>query len=151
MSVRYWLKTTNNCYVSRKHLYSKPDITYLDNCGPIPMLELEKHFNQNGTSDINKRDATPATVPSAQLETRAAHYLINVTVGEEYASCHTCTASTCPIETTYEFNQEVYIQCVEMVEEPFAYWSLTTEWCWVENSNFWESPEGDCESDSFIS
>ena len=99
-----WVKTTNNCYVAQKNLYSKPDITYLDPCGPIPHLEIAIHNNENGTSEVNKRDADPEPVP--ELADRSAHYLVNVTVGEEYAHCRSCPLLSCESEKVYEFDQE---------------------------------------------
>ncbi|KAJ4295470.1 hypothetical protein N0V90_007482 [Kalmusia sp. IMI 367209] len=99
-----WHKTTNNCYVAQKNLYSKPDITYLDNCGPIPLLEIEKHSNENGTSEVDKRapptssEAETWTGPEVQEEVMAPQYLINVTVGEDYAPCRTCPQDACHVE-----------------------------------------------------
>lgn len=134
----YHLKTTNNCYVARKNLYSKPDITYLDNCGPIPGLELEKHFNENGTSEVSKRDPLPEPIP----DDMSVMYLINVTVGEEYAYCRSCAKETCKSVKRYQFNQEVWLQC--WADGPNGtYWSETTDFCYVNNADFWESPEGD--------
>ncbi|KAF2801055.1 hypothetical protein K505DRAFT_403638 [Melanomma pulvis-pyrius CBS 109.77] len=142
----YWMKTTNNCYVAQKGLYSKPDITYLDNCGPIPFLELLYHTNDTGTDDpdtttpvtpISKRDALPVPVD------QGVNYLINVTVGEDYANCRTCPKETCKLEKRYPFNTEVWLQC--LVETNGTWWSETTDFCYVKNSDFWESPEGDCE------
>jgi hypothetical protein len=132
------MKTTNNCYVSRKHLSTKPDLTYLDNCGPVPLLEPEKHNNENGTSDVNKRNAKPSSF--------GAMYLINVTVGEEYAYCRSCPKTTCKSQKRYEFNQDVWLQCVTNQEfnGTSQWWSQTTDFCYVQNSDFWESPEGDC-------
>ncbi|KAF1977292.1 hypothetical protein BU23DRAFT_452765 [Bimuria novae-zelandiae CBS 107.79] len=125
----YWMKTTNNCYVAQKNLYDKPDITYLDPCGPIPFLEIEKHFNENGTSEVDKRSPVrPA-------------YLINVTVGEEYALCHSCPEEKCEVERRYVFNQEVWLQC--LVDSNGTWWSETTDFCYVRNADFWQSPEGD--------
>lgn len=138
---RYWLKTTNNCYVAQKNLYSKPDITYLDNCGPIPLLEKEKHDNENGTSDVNKRDAAPAPIP--EPATLGTMYLINVTVGEEYAYCRTCPKESCKAKLRYKFNQEVWLQCI--TDQNGTFWSETTDFCYVKSSDFWQSPEGDCE------
>ncbi|KAF1940273.1 hypothetical protein EJ02DRAFT_319176, partial [Clathrospora elynae] len=117
----YWMKTTNNCYVAQKNLYSKPDITYLDPCGPIPLLESEKHYNENGTSDANKRDPTPVPAPGSL----AAMYLVNVTIGEEYAPCRSCPQETCNTEKTYEFNQEVWVQCVTAQNPNGTWWSET--------------------------
>jgi hypothetical protein len=117
------MKTTNNCYVAQKNLYSKPDITYLDNCGPIAYpLEFVNHHNENGTTDVNKRDAAPEPLPTP--EEMSAKYLINVTIGEEYAYCHSCANETCEVEQTYQFNQEVYLQCLVSTND--TYWSLTT-------------------------
>jgi hypothetical protein len=117
------MKTTNNCYVAQKNLYSKPDITYLDNCGPIPYpLEYVNHHNENGTTDVNKRDAAPQPVPKP--DQLGASYLINVTIGEEYSYCHSCANATCEVEKIYEFNQEVYLQCLVSTNE--TWWSLTT-------------------------
>ena len=139
------MKTTNNCYVAQKNLYSKPDITYLDPCGPIPLLEPEKHNNENGTSDVNKR--TPIPEPLPKPSSLGVMYLINVTVGEDYASCRTCPQTTCDSEKRYKFNQEVWLQCItdQGTNGTSEWWSQTTDFCYVKNSDFWESPEGDCE------
>jgi hypothetical protein len=120
---RYWMKTTNNCYVAQKNLYSKPDITYLDPCGPVPFLEIANHNNENGTSEVNKRDAASKSV--LELDERAAHYLENVTIGEEYSYCRSCADDPCKVEKTYEFNQEVWIQCLVNTNQT-TWWSLTT-------------------------
>ncbi|KAF1845060.1 uncharacterized protein K460DRAFT_405337 [Cucurbitaria berberidis CBS 394.84] len=131
----YWLKTTNNCYVAQKNLYSKPDITYLDPCGPIPFLEIELHHNANGTSDVNKR--APAPVPA----TLGTQYLINVTVGEEYAYCRSCPKESCSSKKRYEFNQEIWLQCLTLSND--TWWSETTDFCYVKDSDLWQSPSGD--------
>jgi hypothetical protein len=131
----YWMKTTNNCYVSQKHLYSKPDITYLDPCGPIPLLEKEKHWNENGTSEIDSES-------EKRGDLMAPSYLINVTVGEDYANCHSKPDVKTPVEKRYVFNQEVWLQCV--TEQNGTWWSETTDFCYVDNKDFWEYPQGDC-------
>lgn len=130
------MKTTNNCYVAEIGLYSKPDITYLDNCGPIPFLEIENHFNENGTSDVNKREARPLPIH------QSAHYLINVTVGEDFANCRSCPKESCKIQKRYPFNTEVWLQC--LVDNNGTFWSETTDFCYVKDSDFWQDPEGDC-------
>ncbi|KAF2643619.1 hypothetical protein P280DRAFT_394935 [Massarina eburnea CBS 473.64] len=136
----YHLKTTNNCYVAEIGLYQKPDKTYLDNCGPIPLLEIEKHWNENGTSEVNKRDphASPNPVPS----TLGTQYLINVTVGEDVANCRSCPDEKCGIQERYTFNEEVWLQCLATGTNG-TWWSETIDFCYVKNSDFWESPEGD--------
>ena len=134
----YWMKTTNNCYVAQKNLYSKPDITYLTPCGPIPFLELANHFNENGTSEVDKRAINPREGHGVM----APAYLINVTVGEEYAYCRTCAEDSCRAERRYVFDQEVWLQC--LVNTNGTWWSETTDFCYVKNSDFWQYPEGDC-------
>ncbi|KAJ4371407.1 hypothetical protein N0V83_004624 [Neocucurbitaria cava] len=131
----YWMKTTNNCYVAQKNLYSKPDITYLDPCGPVPFLEIENHANENGTSDVNKR------APIPEPASFGAQYLINVTVGEEYAYCRSCPQESCDSQKRYRYNQEVWLQC--LTQNNGTWWSETTDFCFVKNSDFWQSPEGD--------
>jgi hypothetical protein len=114
-----WLKTTNNCYVAQKQLYSKPDITYLDPCGPIPHLETATHNNENGTSEVNKRSNN-----NHQLESRN---LISLKVGEEYAYCRSCPAENCELEKTWEFDQEVWAQCLIWGSvNTTQVWTLTT-------------------------
>ncbi|KAF2830840.1 hypothetical protein CC86DRAFT_402844 [Ophiobolus disseminans] len=151
-----WLKTTNNCYVAQKNLYSKPDITYLEPCGPIPHLEIAVHNNENGTSEVNKRDASESDVeerdtiaePVPELADRGLMYLVNVTVGEEYAHCRKCPSLSCQTEKIYEFNQELWLQCLalgkngtEVIESD--YWSQTTDFCYVHGTDLWESLSGD--------
>jgi hypothetical protein len=139
---RYWMKTTNNCYVAQKNLYSKPDITYLDPCGPIPFIESAFHNNENGTSDVNKRDAFPT--PHVDL---SAMYLVNATIGEEYAYCRSCANETCEVDVTYEFDQEVWVQCVTETGGSYngTWWTLTTDFCYVLNTDYWQSPVYDSE------
>ncbi|KAH7135419.1 hypothetical protein B0J11DRAFT_425979 [Dendryphion nanum] len=133
----YHLKTTNNCYVARKNLYSKPDITYLENCGPIPPLEPDWHFNENGTSEVNKREASPKPIPTDM----GVNYLINATIGEEYAYCRNCPKETCRTKKRYEFNQEVWLQC--QTQNNGTWWHQTTDFCYVKNSDFWQDPTHD--------
>lgn len=126
-------------------MYSKPNLARLDNCGPIPLLEFVDHNNENGTSELNKREASPEPTPVPLSEPAgdfSVKYLVNVTVGEEYAYCRSCVNATCAVETTYEFDQEVWLQCLARDSED-KYWSLTTDFCYVKNTDFWQSPEGD--------
>lgn len=141
--IRLWYKTTNNCYVNGNTLWDTPDRTYLDDCGPVPLIELEKHWNENGTSEIDKREANPEPAPAPLPETSGVKYLINVTIGEEYAYCHSCAKETCAIEKVYEFNQEIWLQCVDATQNG-TWWSQTTDFCYVKNEDLWQDPGGDC-------
>jgi hypothetical protein len=111
---------------------------------------MEKHFNENGTSDIDS-DLTArspsSSSPISVLDIAGPQYLINVTVGEEYAYCRTCPREKCRAEKRYEFGAEVILQCVTERSGTgnATWWSETIDFCYVRNSDFWESPEGDCE------
>jgi hypothetical protein len=147
----YWMKTTNNCYVAQKALYSKPDITYLDNCGPIPFLEVLFHTNSTDKIPDAAGPADPGAPPTATPELsrrrpadQSAHYLINVTVGEDFANCRTYADEDSDIVKRYPFNKEVWLQC--LVETNGTWWAETTDFCYVKNSDFWESPVDDCKS-----
>lgn len=112
----------------------------MDHCGPVPYLESEKHNNENGTSDNDKR--SPAPIP----DSLRVQYLINVTIGEDYVHCRTCPHASCKTEKVYEFDQQVWLQCVinSGLNETVEWWSETTDFCYVKDENLWQSPEGDC-------
>lgn len=106
--------------MARKNLWSAPDLTYLDPCGPVPFIEPDDENAKEPTS-ANKRapEATP------ELIERSAKYLVNVTIGEEYSYCRNCAAESCEVERKYEFNQEIYLQCL-VIQNTTVYWSMTT-------------------------
>lgn len=134
------MKTTENCYVSRTGLYSKPDLSYLDNCGPVPLLDLEDRDGIDSPPFVKRS-------PSPSPSNLAPSYLINVTVGEEYAYCRSCAKESCSVEKTFEFNDEVWVQCLETTEEPIegggvevTRWTLTTDFCYITADSFWQDP-----------
>jgi hypothetical protein len=123
----------------------------LDNCGPIPFLQI----NQTGNIDPdNKRSAPlspkspspipdhvpdPLPSPNPILEKR---YLVNFTVGEDYAYCHSCANSSCPTVKKYPWDTSVWLQCyvnTGATNENETYWMETTDFCWVREVDFWES------------
>jgi hypothetical protein len=116
------VKTIDNCFVPRKNLWSAPDLTHLDPCGPVPFLEADDGTAKDMTS-VNKRAFEPS--PSSEFVERSAKYLVNVTIGEEYSYCRSCAAESCDVEKRYEFDQEVYLQCL-VVLNTTVYWSQTT-------------------------
>jgi hypothetical protein len=119
----------------------------LDNCGPIPFLQI----NQTGTVDPdNKRSAMPEPVPEPEPEPAAEaegnlldkRYLVNFTVGEDYAVCHSCPQSSCSTIKKYPWDTSVWLQCYEMTTSTNpneTYWLYTTDFCWVREVDFWES------------
>lgn len=142
-----WLKTTQNCYVAQIGLDNAVDASAIDFCGPIPFLELINAANRSG-SDPPGEPKEPVDVRGvvsvSELEVRSAKYLISVHVGEEYASCRSCPGLNCTVAKTYEFNTELWLQCLVLSTAPNeTYWSETTDWCFVRSEDLWESPEGD--------
>jgi len=135
-----WVRTTDLCYAAEKGLTRKIDKNSLDNCGPLPRLEV----NRTETFTTRRHAAPP---PLPKLEAR---YLINVTVGEDYAYCHEKPLTTTPILKAYEFMTEVFLQCITQNNDPAdpnnTFWELTTDFCYVRSLDFFESPEGDCKS-----
>lgn len=110
----------------------------LDNCGPIPFLQI----NQTGNVDPdNKRSAAPESLPKPApgLEKR---YLVNFTVGEDYAYCHSCASSSCSTVKKYPWDTSVWLQCyvdTGATNENETYWMKTTDFCYVREVDFWES------------
>src|SRR6185437_14776061 len=88
-----------------------------------------------------------ATAPPATGIDLGAQYLVNLTVGEDYANCYSCpNATTCDLQQRYKFNQEVWVQSyseVENVPTNDTWWYETTDFCYVREVDFWQSL-GDC-------
>ncbi|KAM3075549.1 hypothetical protein ACMFMG_007691 [Clarireedia jacksonii] len=136
-----WLKTVDDCYVAQIALEDPADKSVLDYCGPVGFLQV------NYTEPERLKDRSAAPVPlhtvKKELEKR---YLLNITVGEDYAACHSCANETCEVERRYPFNHGVRVQCYLDAGLPnpnatfeYAYWYLTTEFCYVREVDFWES------------
>ncbi|PVH99550.1 hypothetical protein DM02DRAFT_711301 [Periconia macrospinosa] len=128
----YWYKTTNNCYVAEVGLYDRPNRADLDYCGPIPHLEIANHNNENGTSEVNKRE------PSAEPAELAPQYLIEVKVGEEYSYCYEKPDNTSKVIERYEYNQTVVMQCVTDITG--TWYAQSTDFCYCSNYDFWDEP-----------
>ncbi|KUJ08886.1 uncharacterized protein LY89DRAFT_741715 [Mollisia scopiformis] len=138
-----WLKTTDNCYVNEQGLRDPANKDILDNCGPIGFLQL----NDTGS---RKRESLPDRDPAPDLSSPpgtgidlGSQYLVNLTVGEDYAYCYNCpNTTTCDVVTRYRFKQEVWMQCyytapVEVANE--TYWYETTDFCYVREVDFFQS------------
>ncbi|OCL14595.1 hypothetical protein AOQ84DRAFT_280768 [Glonium stellatum] len=139
-----WVKTTSNCYVAEIGLTNPVDTDLLDPCGPIPYLEV------NNTQRVVQRSTLPASKPVPEPEPKPslgnAAYLINVTVGEDYANCHSCPAKNCSTVERYAFGTEIWLQCIVVDDANFpneTFWSETTDFCYVRSEDLFQSPEGD--------
>ncbi|KAL2063261.1 hypothetical protein VTL71DRAFT_5066 [Oculimacula yallundae] len=100
---------------------------------------------QREASAAAEAEALPVPIPaplaeaSAQLHKR---YLINITVGEDYADCHQKTVGTSKVVKKYEFGSEVRMQCYVSTDSTVAnesYWYKTTDFCYVREVDFFES------------
>ena len=118
----------------------------LDNCGPIGFLQL------NDTTVYNKRASSsaprPVTLPGLETPpttdtSLGVNYLVNITVGEDFANCYTCLSSTaCDRVMRYGFGREVWVQCYSTVlDAPTneTYWYETTDFCYVREVDFFQS------------
>jgi hypothetical protein len=153
---RVWLKTTSNCYIAEVHLEDAANRDVLDNCGPIGFIQVN-YTGPYEARSLDSADPEPTPIPDAILE-RGTQMLINLTVGEDFAICYSCTnVTTCDVVKKYKFQSPVYMQCGIAVdtktgpaESDFsrAYWYETTDWCFVKESDFFESIM-DCEFRSF--
>lgn len=81
----------------------------------------------------------PLTESSSQLHKR---YLINITVGDDYAICHQTPVGNSTVVKKYEFGTGVKMQCYESTDSTNAnetYWYKTTDFCYVREVDFVES------------
>jgi hypothetical protein len=110
------------------------------------MLELNETGNGTGQWPPRRRHELPVSLP--KIEERGANYLINVTVGEDFALCHEEPLTTSPVVKSYPWLTEVFMQCITDNNDPAdpnnTYWELTTDFCYVRSVDFFQSPEGDC-------
>lgn len=141
---RTWLKTTDNCYVAEVGLHQPADKDVLDNCGPIGFIQA----NWTGDAKVASRSLKPITLPSPETPPNVgtdlnSHYLVNITVGEDYAFCHSCPNSTCDIVGKYAWKHEVWVQCyvdnLDATNANETYWYETTDFCYVHEGDFEQS------------
>lgn len=135
-----WLKTTDNCYVSETGLVDSANKDILDNCGPIGFIQLND-------TNFRKRESLPAPVPITPPATGVdlgSQYLVNLTVGEDFARCYSCPNTTsCDEVTKYPFGHEVFVQCyydaTEANNGTYQDWYETTDFCYVREQDFFQS------------
>jgi hypothetical protein len=106
---------------------------------------LQVNYTYTPPEKVKQRSASPAPVATVEKELEK-RYLLNITVGEDYAACHSCPNTTCEVERRYPFNHGVIVQCDVDAGLPYpnatyeyAYWYLTTDFCYVREVDFWES------------
>jgi hypothetical protein len=145
------VKTTDNCYISETGLLYPANRYILANCGAIGFLQVNYTgpYNIADTARIGKagkasktiaRSAIPIPEPIEETGTNG-NFLINLTVGNDYADCRSCANVTCNIEERYHFNQSVLAQCYEETTSTNpneTFWYETTDFCFVKTVDFWE-------------
>ena len=147
-----WVKTSDNCYVSETGLLYPADRFILANCGPIGFLQT----NYTGDNDIAStarigkagksskaiaRSTVPLPEPLQETETNG-NFLINLTVGSDFADCRSCANITCGIQERFYFNQTVLAQCYQQTTSTNpneTYWYETTDFCFMKTVDFWQS------------
>ena len=101
------------------------DADELPDCGPQPILREPKMRQPDETDTSCKSATTTSARPQATQESDAKlrvrepikfiptkeSYLVNTTVGEEYAPCVKCLKKGCKTKQTYYFGQVVTAQC----------------------------------------
>ncbi|KAE8451362.1 hypothetical protein EG329_003991 [Mollisiaceae sp. DMI_Dod_QoI] len=140
-----FLKTTDNCYVAEVGLQDLANKDILDNCGPVGFLQPNDTVLKRGKSS---RSLEPITLPTLAKDPEPvtdinSQYLLNITVGEDYAYCYSCANSTCDIVTRYPWAHEVWVQCYvdnEAASNPNeTWWYETTDFCYVHEGDFEQS------------
>ncbi|PKS08743.1 hypothetical protein jhhlp_004796 [Lomentospora prolificans] len=142
---KYWYKTTDNCCISGSGLWSAPDQSKLQNCGPSYGPRINESVEPPELPG-QKPTTLPADEPEqGQAEEGSAigkRWLEDGLIGEEYAYCYSCPTNpanpTCDLVKTYEYNQTVISQCT--TADLSDRWMLTTDWCYVNGTDFWVPP-----------
>ncbi|CAD6442170.1 bbbc2ba7-e44e-49d6-960a-c04561a073dc [Sclerotinia trifoliorum] len=142
-----WLKTTDNCYVAQIGLEEPANKAELDYCGPVGFLQLNYTEPAKRSSPLNKNKISPPPLtkhsPPSLFHNLNKRYLLNITVGEDYAPCYSTPSSSSDLVRKYEWDQGVWVQCFvsNFVDtngvETYGY--LTTDFCYVREADFWES------------
>ncbi|KAI9648264.1 hypothetical protein NHQ30_002896 [Ciborinia camelliae] len=143
-----WLKTTDNCYVAQIGLEEPADKTELDYCGPVGFLQLnfttptKRSASPLHSNERSHRSLAKHSPPSSSTDLNK-RYLVNITVGEDYAHCYSTPSSSSQLVKSYEWNHSVWVQCYEdTLANPNpneTYWYFTTDFCYVREVDFWES------------
>ncbi|KAH8672136.1 hypothetical protein BGZ60DRAFT_374262 [Tricladium varicosporioides] len=129
-----WAKTLDKCYVSETTLYDPIYKEGLDWCGGIS-TSIEK---RDELAAPKVRAASPEPIPALQN----TKYLVNETIGEEYAKCYERPRTNSTVILTYNFNDIVTLQCYTAPpgrSGPLL-WMMTTDFCYITEKDVWESP-----------
>ena len=113
----------------------------------IKTASWSHHIKQRAASPNAEAEpeALPVPLPAPLAEASSElhkRYLINITVGEDYAYCHEKPVGTSKVLTKYEFATGVWMQCYQSTDSTHPYetaWYKTTDFCYVREVDFFES------------
>ncbi|RDL39868.1 uncharacterized protein BP5553_04208 [Venustampulla echinocandica] len=130
-----YVKTTDDCFTGQAMLTHHVDLDDVPNCGPLARREV------NRTSTFKGRSLPPVPEP-VKLQPR---YLINVTVGEDWAKCHELPSLESPVVRAYPWDRHIIIQCTSPYYNGSGTgnFGLTTDFCYVSGDDIWQSIMGD--------
>lgn len=133
------------------HLGSPADKAVLDNCGAIGFIQTNDTSASTASRSASNTLLIPkpaaASTPKRRSPSSPAElhkrYLINMTVGEDFAACHAATTSASAVVKRYPFDAGVWMQCyatnATAADPAEEYWYKTTDFCYVREVDFWES------------
>ncbi|KAF5871816.1 uncharacterized protein Bfra_008840 [Botrytis fragariae] len=138
-----WLKTTDNCYVAQIGLEEPADKSELDYCGPVGFIQVnyttpEKRAPSPLNSSKNSHGFLAKHSPPSLSNDLHKRYLLNITVGEDYAPCYST-----PLQ---QVNWSRVMNGI-MVFGYNAMWIVSKtqipmrriDFCYVREVDFWES------------
>ncbi|KAF2648284.1 hypothetical protein K491DRAFT_722715 [Lophiostoma macrostomum CBS 122681] len=155
-----WYKTTKNCYIHELTLHRVEDADELDDCGPA-RSDQDPHDHDpptTTTTPTTTATATATTTAKAKavtapmplwtksqseerdLEARGdlqRRFLYNTTAAEDYINCTTNASLAHPgqIERTYEYGEEIILQCGTYGDAyPDKIFLLTTQFCYIKDN-----------------
>ena len=124
------------------------DKSELDYCGPVGFIQLnyttpEKRAPSPLNANENSHGSLAKHSPPSSSNDLNKRYLLNITVGEDYAPCYSTPSSASQLVKSYEWDHGVWVQCYvdnfETTNPNETYWYLTTDFCYVREVDFWES------------
>lgn len=147
---RRWLITVDGCWMMENLLEQADD---LDDIQPCELSENDDRPSKKPEpASIPQSSPTVSTTPTPKILTR---WLFNDTVGNDFAHCYTQPRNTSQLIKSYEYDDySVTIQCLAPdyeAADPWAVaWGLTTDWCFVDERDFWTEFQDEFSQFSFI-
>lgn len=135
---RRWLITVDGCWMMENLLQQNDDLDDIPPC-ELPENDDRPTATKSKQKSNIQSSLTIQTSPTPKLLTR---WLFNDTVGNDFAHCYSQPRNTSSRIKSYEYDDySVTIQCLTPdyeAADPWAVaWGLTTDWCYVDERDFW--------------